>query len=262
MELSFSKVGTSIFITVAGLAFLIFGFVGNQNSWFLMAAGAIFIGGIVAGLGGLNMFTKSVRSRVIAVLIVFGVVLSALNFKSIKEPIEFRTQKVERNDKVIQQLKDIRQAQIGFKSARNVYASDFETLISFLKNDSITVIKAVGFVPDSLTEEQAIEKGIVSRDTIYEPALGSVFSKFYTKDRDERYSLNIDSLKYIPFSGGEIFDIQAGQIQRNNLLVQVFEITAPREKVLVGLNKRMIKMDKDLRVGSMINPTTSGNWGE
>ena len=34
------------------------------------------------------------------------------------------------------------------------------------------------------------------------------------------------------------------------------------EEVLKGLNKRLITLEKDLKVGSMTDPTTSGNWGE
>jgi len=59
-----------------------------------------------------------------------------------------------------------------------------------------------------------------------------------------------------------MFDFEAGTIERNNLIVQVFQVTAAREKVLKGLNKRLITLEKDLKVGSMTDPTTSGNWGE
>lgn len=261
MEISFSKIGTSLFLIVSGLGLTIFGLVGDQNWWFIMASVFIFLGGIFGAMGGLNMFTKQIRMAIVGVLAVFWVVLAGLDYKSIKDPIDFRDQKRKRYSKVVERLKDIRQAQLGYKSAYNVYASDFETLVNFVKNDSVAVIKAIGFVPDTLTEEQALEMGIISRDTIYEPAMENVYNKAYLTDRGVSV-INVDSLSYIPFSGGEMFDIQAGQIERNNLMVQVFEVIAPREKALKGLNKRLTKLEKDLKVGSMTDPTTSGNWGE
>lgn len=262
MNFSFSKISTSIFIAVAGLAFLIIGIVGDQNTWFLLAAGAIMISGIIGVLGAANIFTKVTRMVVIGVLVVIWMGLGVLDYRSIKDPIEFRNKKNKRYKHVILRLKDIRQAQLGFKNAKNIYASDFNTLTTFLKNDSVAVIKAIGFVPDSLTEEKAIELGIVSRDTIYEPAFDYIFNESYMKERDTYHKLRVDSLPKIPFSGGQEFDIEAGQIERNNLMVQVFEVTAPKEKALKGLNKRLIKLENDLTVGSMTDPTTSGNWGE
>jgi hypothetical protein len=262
MEINFSKTSTAIAITVVGLALLIFGIAGDQNSWFLMASGAILIVGVFGVLGGSNMFTQTTRYAVIGVMVVIWVVLGALDYKSIKDPIDFRAAKKVRFDETVQRLKDLRQVQMVFKNQKNVYAGDAKTLVDFVKYDSVKVIKANGFVPDSLTEERALELGIITRDTIYEPALSSIFNEEYLKERKAKYILQPDSLGIIPNSGGQMFDFEAGTIERNNLIVQVFQVTAAREKVLKGLNKRLITLEKDLKVGSMTDPTTSGNWGE
>lgn len=262
MNVSFSKISTSVAISVIGLAGIIFGFIGDQNSWFLLASAAILMVGVFAYLGASNMLNQTSRYAVVGVMVVLWLGLAALNYKSIKDPIDFRDAKKKRFDATVQKLKDIRQAQLIFKSQKNLYASDFKTLIDFIKYDSIQVIKAIGFVPDTLTEEKALEMGIISRDTIYEPAMQSVFSKDYLKDRNAKYPLIVDSLNIIPFSGGEPFKIEAGNIERNSLIVQVFKVTAPKELVLRGLNTRLTALEKDLTVGSMTDPTTSGNWGE
>lgn len=262
MEFSFSKLSASIFLAVAGLGFLIFGLVGDQNAWFNMAAGAILIGGIAGTLGALNIFHGNLKYAIAGVLVIIWVGLASLDFKSIKDPIDFRDAKRKRFDQTIQKLKDLRQVQLTFKSQKNVYASDAKTLLDFIKYDSVQVVKAIGFVPDTLSEEEALEMGIISRDTIYEPAAKSVFNDSYLKERDNKYKLDLDELTTIPFSNGKEFTFEAGQIERNSLMVNVFKITAPREDVLLGLNKRLIKLEKDLTVGSMTDPTTSGNWGE
>jgi len=262
MEFNFSKTSTSIAILIAGLVLLIFGIAGDQNSWFLMASGAILIVGVFGVLSGLNLLNQKSRYGVIGVMVVIWIVLAALDYKSIKDPIDFRAAKKLRFDETVQRLKDLRQAQMVFKAQKNVYASDSKTLIDFVKYDSVKVIKSNGFVPDSLTEDRALELGIITRDTIYEPALASIFNDDYLKERKAKYKLDADMLGIIPNSDGEGFDFEAGTIERNSLIVQVFQITAPREKVLKGLNKRLTKLENDLKVGSMTDPTTSGNWGE
>src|SRR5690606_16178545 len=99
-----------------------------------------------------------------------------------------------------------------------------------------------GFVPDSLTEQQAVEMGIVSRDTSFIAVRDSILK-----------NINIDSLKYIPFSGGEIFSIDAGQIEKNKVNVNVFEVSAKYGQFLKGLNTKNenVDLEKDLKVGSM-----------
>ena len=93
------------------------------------------------------------------------IILAWLVYRSPISLKEFQEESNYRKSAVIQDLKDIRTAQIAFKDKYRVYANDFNSLLSFVKNDSLTVVKAVGETPDSLTEDQALKKGIISRDT-------------------------------------------------------------------------------------------------
>ena len=104
------------------------------------------------------------------------IILAWLVYRSPISLKEFQEESNYRKSAVIQDLKDIRTAQIAFKDKYRVYANDFNSLLSFVKNDSLTVVKAVGETPDSLTEDQALKKGIISRDTIFVP----VFPVSYT----------------------------------------------------------------------------------
>lgn len=183
------------------------------------------------------------------------VVLSYMIYNSIMGRIEFEKLATERRDAVIERLKDIRTAQLAYKNENGEYAKDFEKLIGWVKTGKIKVIKQIGDAEDSL----AVARGEVIRDTTYVPAIDTVFSASYIGDRKNFY---LDSLPFIPNTGGDKFEIDAGEIIRNNVKVKVFEVFAPFSSVYKGLetDKHSIKMDDGLRVGSMTDPSTNGNW--
>jgi type II secretory pathway pseudopilin PulG len=195
---------------------------------------------------------KTIIQIVLAIVIV---VLSYMIYNSIKGRIEFENQAKERRDAVIERLKDIRTAQIAYKSANGEYAKEFEKLLGWVKTGKIQVVKQIGDAEDSL----AVARGEVIRDTIYVPAIDTVFSPNYLGARKNFY---LDSLPFIPNSGGDKFEMDAGEITRNNVKVKVFEVFAPYKSVYKGLDteKHSIKMDDGLRVGSMTDPSTNGNW--
>jgi hypothetical protein len=186
-----------------------------------------------------------------AVLLIAAVVLAYFVYNSVNSRIEFEKKLEYRKGVVVENLIHLRTAQTEFKTEKKRYAKTFDELFGFIKYDSLTLIKAVGNVPDTLTEQQAVEMGIVVRDTTKIPAIERILT-----------GMNIDSLKYIPFSEGQIFNINAGQIEKNKVSVTVFEISAKYGQFLKGLNTKNenIDLENDLKVGSMEEPTTSGNW--
>jgi hypothetical protein len=186
-----------------------------------------------------------------ALLLVATVVLAYLVYDSVNSRIVFEEKLGYRQAIVVDKLIDIRTAQTEFKAEKKRYAKTFDELLNFVKYDSISLIKAIGTVPDSLTEQQAVEMGIVSRDTSMMAVIDTVLK-----------GVNIDSLKYIPFSDGEVFKIDAAKIEKNKVNVNVFEVSAKYGQFLKGMDTKNenIDLDKDLKVGSMEDPTTSGNW--
>ncbi|MDB9775021.1 hypothetical protein OAB47_02180 [Vicingaceae bacterium] len=186
-----------------------------------------------------------------ALLLVAAVVLAYLVYDSVNSRIVFEQKLAERQSVVVEKLINIRTAQTEFKAEKKRYAKTFDELFNFVKYDSLSLIKAIGTVPDSLTEAQAVEMGIVSRDTTMIAVIDTVLK-----------GINIDSLKFIPFSEGEVFKIDASKIEKNKVSVNVFEVSAKYGQFLKGLNTKNenVDLDKDLKVGSMEDPTTSGNW--
>lgn len=191
------------------------------------------------------------RIAIQAVLLIAAVVLAYLVYDSVNSRIEFEKKLEYRKGVVVERLMDIRTAQTEFKSEKKRYAKSFDELMNFIQYDSLRVVKAIGNVPDTLTEQQAVEMGIVTRDTTLIPAKDSVLK-----------GVNLDSLSYIPFSGGQKFKIDAGQIEKNKVNVNVFEVSATFGQFLRGLNTKNenIELEDQLKVGSMDEPTTSGNW--
>lgn len=196
------------------------------------------------------------------VLIVVAIVLSYLVYDSIMKPVRFNEQVSKREEDIIEKLKDIRTMQVAYKSVNNRYTGSFDTLIDFLQNGKLPIVKKVGNVPDSLTEEQALKRKLVSRDTVYVNAYEELF-----KGKKE---IDLSNLKIIPHSENKEFSIKAAIITKSSIQVPVFEVTAKYEEYLIGLDQQLILNKKTkaidlnrfdgLKLGSLDEPSTDGNW--
>ena len=205
------------------------------------------------------MNRKTVQLLLWPVIIILAwlVYRSPISLKEFQEETNFR------KSAVIQDLKDIRTAQIAFKDKYRVYAGDFNSLLSFVKNDSLAVVKAIGETPDSLTEDQALLAGIISRDTVFIPVYQTIYNQDYLDTRDSRFPFDLEKLSMVPFSD-ETFNIESGNIEKGKVVVQVFEVSTTFGTFLNGLDatNKGIDLDNTLRVGSMSDASINGNWGE
>ena len=194
-------------------------------------------------------------------LIPINIILFTLVWNSINSQVKFNKEAKLRIAENVQKLKDLRQLQINYKQAKGEFAKDFTSLTNFLENDSIVIINAIGETPDSLTEIQAIELAIISRDTSYVPAKGNVFDETYMNSRKNQFPLDLNSLQNVPHSD-VIFNIDAGQIEKGNVIVQVFEISTDYKTVFSGLDakNKSYQLDALLKVGSMTEASLNGNW--
>lgn len=186
-----------------------------------------------------------------AALFAIAIILAYFIYDGVQNKIEFRDMAQQRNEVVQDRLENVADAQKKFKQEKGRYAANFPELLNFVNNDSLTIIKAIGNVPDSLTEVEAVQLGIVIRDTSLVPAT-SIFED----------GISIDSLKYVPFGEGEEFKIQAGVIEKNKVNVNVFEVSTTLETVYKGLKTKneAVKLTDEIKVGSMSEPITTGNW--
>ena len=197
-----------------------------------------------------------VNNIIKVLLLVVIVVLAYLVFESVMKPVRFNKSVGTRSKAVIQNLIDIRASEMAYKIINGRYTSSFDTLVDFLKNGEIPVIKMVPD-PDDTTFTKTI------RDTLrYIPVIDSLFGK--------RMDFKINNFKYIPFSKNEMFDLDAGVIEKGGVDVNVFEAHAHYNIILNGMNEQMvdnliagkeqIERYPGLKVGSMTEASTDGNW--
>ncbi len=190
------------------------------------------------------------------VLSIIIIVLAYLIYESIMRPVRFNKAVSEREAKVVNRLIDLRTSQQFYKKQYNKYTGNFDTLIAFLRTGEIPVVK---MIPDPT--DTTFTKTI--NDTLgYVKVADSLFSK--------RHNFSLDSLRYVPFSGGKTFEIAAGEIDRGGLKVGVYEIKAHYSTFLKGLDRQLIvnlvKSKEDIerypgiKLGSMEEPSTDGNW--
>ena len=190
------------------------------------------------------------------VLLVIIIVLAYLVYESVMVPVRFDKSVDQRSKAVIQNLVDIRSAEMTYKNIYGKYTASFDTLIDFLVVGEIPVVK---IVPDPT--DTTFTKTI--RDTIgYIPVKDSLFGG--------RANYNVVDLKYIPFTEKELFTLNAGIIEKGGVDVNVFEASSHYKVILNGLDEQMvvnliaakeqIERYPGLKVGSMTEASTDGNW--
>lgn len=202
--------------------------------------------------------------QIALILIPINLILAYFVYNSINSEVEFQKLAKERIAENVQQLKDIRVIQIAYKNKYQGFSDNFDSLMFFLNTDSIAVIKSEGEAPDSLTELQALEAGLISRDTAYVYAKSHIFNADYMATRNEKYPLNTNQIRYIPYTNQQEWEIDAGSIEKGEVVVQVFEVSATYKDVLIGLDaeNKKYNLTSPLRVGSMSEASLNGNWGE
>lgn len=202
-------------------------------------------------------------------LIISIIVLGYLIVESIMRPIRFQREVNEREQATISRLKDIREAQKAYKDVYKRYTGSFDTLQTFLRQDSFTVVKAIGTIPEEWLDElglekareKAIDEGVIIRESSTRSVRDSLFGRTYP----------IDSMKFVPYTDKKEFEIESSEVETSsNLLVQVVEVKCYYKDLLKGLNEQLIANYSDQRVtmtgfpgikfGSLEEGTLSGNW--
>lgn len=186
------------------------------------------------------------------VLLLVIAVLVYLIYRSVETPIRFANEKSSREQVVIQRLKQIRKIQELHNKMYNRYISTWDSLVLFLKEGKVPLLKITARPGDTLLINPII-------DTIgYVSVMDTLF---------KNNPIDIEKLRYIPFSdingaSPDTFILQADRIKRGEIMVSVIEVSAPYRTFLkdFDLKKFNVNPDEGLRFGSLTEPTVDGNW--
>ena len=215
-----------------------------------------------------------------------ALVLIYICYTSIMGPINFEKAKKHRDAAVIARLIDIRKAQLEYRTLHDQqYTASFDSLIDFVKNQKLPFIFKQGELNDKQLEDGLTEKKAINiinkakktgnyadvkkwglenfkRDTMWVAVMDTIYPKGF----------NADSMKYIPYGNGAIFEMNVkNDTAKSGAPVYLFEVKAPYETYLGGLDRQEIINLKDLNeklgrysglmVGSIDNPNNgAGNW--
>lgn len=221
----------------------------DQSSMYKIAGIAIIVSGLLAVLMVANILSVKVNMILQFVVLAIAAYFVYQDYSSVDAEIRFARKKDKINKEVISRLKDLRTAEIAFRSKYGRYTGSIDTLVNFVKYDSLPEIRAVGEKPDSLTEAEATELGIISRDTFYVSVEEIKFTDERLVEKRE-YPFDPDLMVIAPYSG-KPFILNAGFIDVSGLQKPVFEAIDPEPFA-----------EPALKVGSMTDANTNGNWSE
>jgi len=209
----------------------------------------------------LSKYKRIIESFLWVLILVFAYQV----YNSINAPIKFNEVKNERYLKVIDKLKDIRNAQIAYKSVNGVYADNFDGLIKFIDTAQYTLIQKRD---SSYMKYNRVYRIDMLEEIVVIDTLGFASVKDSLFGNSDRYK----TMAQLPIDGvDKTFSIKADVIDKNGYNVPVFEVRISKDDVLFDQNKDLLKQEKalmsvdgvngpDLVLGSMTEVSTNGNW--
>lgn len=207
---------------------------------------------------------KLIIQIVLWVIIIF---LGWQLYNSVIGPVEFNKNKVQRYEKVIVKLKDIKAAQLAYQEITGSFSGDFDSLVRFLDTAqfAITERRDSSYADVEKNKAYGITEGYYI-DVIVVDTLNFASVKDSLFKGDDRYK----SIMTVPETDSK-FELKAGKLDKNGILYSVFEAKVGKSIVLDGLNKDLINQEEQLnsvdgvngpyiKVGSLTEINTSGNW--
>jgi len=208
----------------------------------------------------------------LVIQIVLWVVIIFLGWKlysSVMGPVEFNNIKEARYAKVIENLKDIQAAELAHKEITGSFTGSFDSLVSFLDTAkfAITQRRDTSYADVAKNRAFGIDAGYFIEESIidtldFTPVKDSLFGD------SDRYK----TMMNVPVKGVDAkFELQAGKIVKNDATYSVFEAKVAKDVILADQSKDLLTQEKQaqsvdevngpfLKVGSMEDVNTSGNW--
>ena len=230
---------------------------------------------------------KSVKIACEVVLGALIVLLVWLTVKSVQKPVQFNKEVAARSQVAIQRLKDIRTLQEAYKSVNGRFSSTVDSLKLFYENGKMDIVMQIGSLDDSLAvaNTEAIKKAnkklkpaemtakLAAAYAAGQKVVFSTVTEVPVRDTlfASRRDFCVDSLAFIPFSGGQKTEMEATVKTVSGVQVPLFEARMPYRALCKGLDNQLrINLDAErkdqnkyegLQVGSLTAPNNNaGNW--
>jgi hypothetical protein len=194
------------------------------------------------------------------------ILLAYLTFMSVYGEIQFNQLKEKRYKVVIENLKDIRDAELAHRSVKGQFEGNWDSLVKFIENEKFTITQRRDstVIDKELTRLYGVDttKDIVIIDTLgFVPVLDSLFGV------DTRYK----TMMNVPVGKGGQFELKAGVLEENGINTPVFEASVSKKIILFDQDKNLVDLESEvvsvdgvngptLKVGSMEEVNTNGNW--
>jgi len=227
---------------------------------------------------------KKLNLPIKIVLMLVIIVLGYYLYRTLFDPYFFDLNKKKRYEAVKERLRDVATAQDAYKQMKGEYAADFDSLIPQIKTGDLMQIRTLGVETDSvqyINVPTAIElfnldsslhdsilfqqieitlqdlydrskrgesvKTYIVKDTAYIPAISAL-----------SFSTSIDSIRYIPNSEGDVFELnaQVNYVGPGRVKVPVYEAIAYNSSILKGLNHGFYKSKEGIKLGSLSEAST------
>ena len=214
-----------------------------------------------------NLIKDKYKSLMLVGLYTIIIYLAYILIMSFVTPIRFNKLKEKRYKVVIENLKDIRDAELAHRSVTGQFQPNWDSLVKFIENEKFTITQRRDstIIDKELTRLYGVDttKDIVIIDTLgFVPVLDSLFGA------DTRYKsmMNVPSGKE-----GEIFELKSGLLEQNGIYIPVFEASVSKKIILFDQDKNLVDLESEvisvegvngptLKVGSMEEINTNGNW--
>ena len=204
--------------------------------------------------------------------IVLWIVIIFLGWKlwsSIMGPVEFNEIKEARYIKVIQNLKDIQAAELAHKEITGSFTGDWDSLVNFIETAEFAITQRRDTSYADVAKNKAfgissgyfIERSLI--DTLgFTPVKDSLFGN------SDRYK----TMMNVPVEGVDSkFELKSGNIVKNDATYSVFEAKVSKKVILHDLDNDLLMQEMqvqsvdavngpDIKVGSLEEVNTSGNW--
>ncbi len=200
--------------------------------------------------------------------VVIGI-LGYLLFSSVYAPTKFNDLRDDRYTIVIEQLKDIRNAQLAHLEITGKFAGNFNDLSRFIDTAqfAITQRRDTSFADVERNRAFGLQEGYYLERVIIDTLRFEMVKDSLFKNSD-RYR-NLDKLT---IAGNEAtISLDAGTIVRNDRNIAVFEAKIHKDEILHDQPRDLVIQEKQtvsvdgvngthIRLGSMDDVNTTGNW--